>query len=294
MKNFNLSLFFVMLLLIILVSSGGIVEAEDSLFNSNEDAKTDWQKSVVRAKGYGVVGDNIQNKAQAKILAREAAITMAQRHLLEEIKGVNLNATQTIRNAQLESDVIKKKLVGTLRGARIVEEKQPAKGTYLVIMEIKFYGKDGVIKAILPKLEEEAKSSNSNQLQVSNNQMQTASSSQQKLKDYTGIIINTINLDVKPAMAPKIYSANGKVVYSVSTLNTKQVITSGIVDYERSVNAAKANPKVGSNPLIISAQDLRGATKTDLVLSNDTARKVAQVGRNNNIFKKAKIIVVLN
>ena len=293
MKNFNRGLIFVMLLLIILVS-GGIIQAEDSLFNSSQDSKIDWQKSVVRAKGYGVVSDSIQNKAQSKILAREAAITMAQRHLLEKIKGVNLNATQTIKNAQLESDVIKKKLVGTLQGARIIEEKQPAKGTYLVIMEVKFYGKDGVMKAILPKLEEEAQNSDSNSLEANDSQIQTASTEQQRLKDYTGIIINTINIDVEPAMAPKIYNANGQVVYSVNTLNTKQVITSGIVGYERSVNAAKANSRVGSDPLIISAQDVRGTTKTDLVLANDTAKKVAQVGHNNEIFKKAKIIVVLN
>ena len=293
MKNFNRGLIFVMLLLIILVS-GGIIQAEDSLFNSSQDSKIDWQKSVVRAKGYGVVSDSIQNKAQSKILAREAAITMAQRHLLEKIKGVNLNATQTIKNAQLESDVIKKKLVGTLQGARIIEEKQPAKGTYLVIMEVKFYGKDGVMKAILPKLEEEAQNSDSNSLEANDSQIQTTSTEQQRLKDYTGIIINTINIDVEPAMAPKIYNANGQVVYSVNTLNTKQVITSGIVGYERSVNAAKANSRVGSDPLIISAQDVRGTTKTDLVLANDTAKKVAQVGHNNEIFKKAKIIVVLN
>ncbi|MBM7557538.1 LPP20 family lipoprotein [Halanaerobacter jeridensis] len=293
MKNFNLRLFCFSLGLMIIVIGVGVVQAEASLFNSRQDARTDWQKSVVRAKGYGVVGDEIQNKAQAKILAREAAITMAQRHLLEEIKGVNLTATQTIKNAQVESDVIKKKLNATLRGARIVEEKQPAKGTYLVIMEVKFYGRDGVIKAILPKLKEEAENNNSEQLQLNNNQVQTASTSQQE-KDYTGIIINTINVDVEPAIAPNIYSAQGKLIYGISTLNTQEVITSGIVGYERSLNAARANPRVGQNPLVIKAQDVRGSTKSDLVVATAQAKKMLQVGRSNNIFNQSKVIIVLN
>mgnify|MGYP006278135587 CR=1 FL=1 len=308
MKRSRIVQFCLLLSLLVLLSGVVSAEVEDSLFDSQKKSKTDWEKSVVRAKGYGVAADHIKNKAQAKILAREAAITMAQRRLLEVIKGVNINSTQTVKNAQIQSDVIKKRLSGVIKGAMIVEEKQPAKGTYMVVLEVKFYGQDGIMKAILPTVKSETGSAgtgsnSSSELQVNdtspaqdnnNTAEQSKAPTQQNLDNYTGVIINTINVNVKPAMFPKIYSANHKLVYGIDMLNTDGVITNGIVGYNRSLNAAKANPRVGSNPLVINAQGAEGDTKADLVLAAADARKLKRIGAKNNIFKNNKVIIVLN
>lgn len=291
--------------LVILVS-GGVIAAEDALLNSNQKAETDWEKAVVRAKGYGVAGDQIQNEARARILAREAAKTMAQRNLLEQIEGVNLNSTQKISGAQVESDVIKKRISGTLRGARVVEEKEVSQGSYMVVMEVKLYGKNGVMKAVLPTVKEEsaaeeetmdsaAEQGTAEQTNNKGANNETASDSAQELAaDYTGLIINTMNLAVEPAISPKIYNAQGEVIYSVNTLNTDEVITNGIVGYNRSLNAAKANPRIGENPLVINAEDVRGATKADVVLSEANAQKVLRAANSSNIFSETKVIIVLN
>ena len=190
----------------------------------------------------------------------------------------------------------------------IVEEKQPAKGTYMVVLEVKFYGQDGIMKAILPTVKSETGSAgtgsnSSSELQVNdtspaqdnnNTAEQSKAPTQQNLDNYTGVIINTINVNVKPAMFPKIYSANHKLVYGIDMLNTDGVITNGIVGYNRSLNAAKANPRVGSNPLVINAQGAEGDTKADLVLAAADARKLKRIGAKNNIFKNNKVIIVLN
>ncbi|AGB42233.1 hypothetical protein Halha_2359 [Halobacteroides halobius DSM 5150] len=270
--------------------------ANNFLSNQEQKNKIDWEQSVVKATGYGIAPDYINNDAQAKIMAREAAITLAQRHLLETIKGVQVNATQTVKNAQIQSDIVKKRLSGMIKGAKIIQEESPAQGVYKVVMEVKFYGQNGIVKAIFPKLKEEikqAKQSRQFSLNPSNDPGGNNSTTS-VAQDYTGIIINTIGLDVEPALVPKIYSASGNIIYGMSIVNSNGVVTKGIVKYSRSLAGAKVNPRAGNNPLIINAKQIKGSYKTDIVLSNKQANRVKQVGRTNNIFANCKVIIVLN
>lgn len=288
-----------------LVLSGGLQAAaeEDPMFKEKEKATTDWEKSVVRAKGYGVAPDNVSNSAQAKIMAREAAITMAQRRLLETIKGVKINSTQTVENAQVKSDVVKKRVSGVIKGAQIIEEKRPADDVYRVVMEVKFYGKDGVMKAILPKLKEESDQGGSPTQSETDSRDQDFSDQpsdqseegrRQAAEKYTGVVINTMNLEVEPALAPKIYGPKNNLIYGMAKINSEGVVTNGIVGYSRSLAGAKSKSRVGDNPLVINAQKVRGEYTTDLVLTAEDARQVRRLGKQTDIFNKCKVIIVLN
>jgi hypothetical protein len=57
----------------------------------------DWQSLRVTATGLGVAGPNAMNAAHARILAREAAKVVAQRNLLEVVKGEGV-----IKGAQIQ------------------------------------------------------------------------------------------------------------------------------------------------------------------------------------------------
>ncbi|WP_018248072.1 LPP20 family lipoprotein [Orenia marismortui] len=269
------------------VSSGGIFEKE-------EDGYLDWEKSVVRATGFGIAPSYVKNKSQAIIMAREAAITMAQRRLLEIIKGVRIDSEQTVENAQIKSDLIKKKVSGLVKGAQIVEEKKMDNRSYMIVVELQFYGRDGIIKAIFPTLK--------NNLSSANNSDQIISEPQDDVdenyndieleEDYTGVIITTSS-DLSPALSPKIYNEDGRVVYSIDQVKTDEVITNGIVSYSRSLIDAKNNSLIGDNPLIINAQGVRGEYKTDLILSNEDSLLLEKVGRSG-IFSQSKVVIVLN
>ncbi|GAB6099380.1 hypothetical protein JCM16358_12590 [Halanaerocella petrolearia] len=283
-----------LVVLLSLVSLNLPLEAEDSLFNSPQDSKTDWQKSVIKAKGYGVAPSYIKNDGHAKIMAREAAITIAQRHLLERIKKVKIDAQQTVENNQIQSDTIIKRVKGAIQGAYIVKEKKLPDNAYMVVMELKFYGKNGVIKAIFPELEEQKGGNNQSQATMNQSQVNDTQVNIEQGSSYTGIIINTLNLNVKAAMAPKIYNNQDQLIYGRSKVRRSSVVKNGIVGYTRSLADAKVNPRVGDKPLIINALGIKGRYKTDLVLSKADARKVKQIGKINNIFKNSKLIIVLN
>ncbi|WP_462325358.1 LPP20 family lipoprotein [Desulfoplanes sp.] len=79
----------------------------------------DWESMRVRATGFGVAGPNAMNAAHAKILARGAAKVVAQRNLLEVIKGVHIDSETTVKNYMVQDDTIVTRIKGVIKGARI-------------------------------------------------------------------------------------------------------------------------------------------------------------------------------
>jgi len=296
--NERINILLITLMILLVVTQ---VSFAQGLFDEGDNTVTDWEKSVVEATGYGVAPDYITNQAQAKIMAREAAITMAQRRLLETINGVQIDSEQTVKNAQVQSDIINKRVTGIVKGAQIIEEKKVADKVYQVIIQVKFYGKDGIMKAIFPNIGKEStetfNNNDNSSLEFDNdNQSYDNSEKDETLvqSDYTGVIINTLNIDAKPALAPKVYDENGSLVYGMSKIQSDGVITQGIVGYNRSLADAKANARVGKNPLIINAVKVKGRYGTDLVISKKDAKTLEQAGKSNGVFDNCKVVIVLN
>jgi hypothetical protein len=79
----------------------------------------DWQSLQVRATGLGIAGPNAINAAHARILAREAAKVVAQRNLLEVVKGVHIDGETTVKNYMVQDDTIVSRVEGVIKGAQI-------------------------------------------------------------------------------------------------------------------------------------------------------------------------------
>ncbi|WP_051412041.1 LPP20 family lipoprotein [Halonatronum saccharophilum] len=269
---------------------GGIKLPEDindgwskdtNIVEERDEGLYDWERSIIQATGFGISPSFTKNKTQARIMAREAAITAAQRRLIELIDGVQIDSKQTVRNAQIESDIIERRISGLLKGARIVEEKELDEDSYMVVMEVHLYGKEGVIEAVLPILEGDGKSSRPIDNKEPNVKV-----------NYTGVIINGTS-DLKPALAPNIYSSRGELIYGMDTINVDGVVIDGLVSYSRSLADAKNNSRVGNNPLIIDTKGSRGDYNTDLIVSNNDA-KVMKALEREGILSERRVIIVLN
>jgi len=86
----------------------------------------------------GVSHSQTQAKSpeQAKLMARRAAITDAQRNLAEIIYGIRLDAKTTVRNFVTQNDQIKSHLQAVLQGAQVVDARWEPDGTCTVRMEV--------------------------------------------------------------------------------------------------------------------------------------------------------------
>jgi len=104
------------------------------------EAATDWDGGRIRAEGTGVAPMNTVSAAQARALARRAAIADAYRQLAEQIRGVDVDASTTVENMMVTNDTVRTHVSALVRGARIVEEKALRDGAYTVTLEVPVFG----------------------------------------------------------------------------------------------------------------------------------------------------------
>ena len=95
---------------------------------------------TIRAIGLGVAPTNTISKAHEIALAKRAAIVDAYRQLGEKLHGLNITARDTIRDAVIQSSIVRTKLRSLVRGAEIVESVY-SDGLCQVEMEVKIDGR---------------------------------------------------------------------------------------------------------------------------------------------------------
>lgn len=250
-------------------SSSGIVDVIG-------DGKIDWTKEEIRARGIGIAPKFATTPGQITALAREAAIVAAERNLLKVIAGTHITSETTVQNLILESDVIKTKVSGLLKGAVIVEEKPYGTNGYEVIMAVNLFGKSSLSQAIdLPK-----------QFQTIVPEVKLVPAPIPEVKPdpevkpvnppvtvpaagYTGLIIDCRGMNLSRSMCPRILDQTNANIWGSLSVSTEMVNEKGIAGYYKSEKDQAIEERVGKNPLVIKALRTSGGKtfKTDVVLS---------------------------
>ena len=131
-----------MIVAVMLVLPGSIVKASG----------VDWNDAKIRVQGMGIAPARAMNPAQARMMARRAAVADGYRQLAEAVQGVNVDAETTVENMMVTSDVIKTKVNAMIKGARVVAEGVTPDGGYQVTMEVSMFGvSNSVAQAVMPK-----------------------------------------------------------------------------------------------------------------------------------------------
>ncbi|HEX2951768.1 MAG TPA: hypothetical protein VHV83_19710 [Armatimonadota bacterium] len=245
----------------------------------SKDAKIDWTIFQFRATGIGVAPETASG-SRAKALAREAAITVAERNLLKITDGVHITSETQVENLIMTSDVIKTKLEGVLQGAVIVNEKDMDDGSYMVVMAIPMLGKSSLADAVdLPAQVDKATPQD-------DLTMADVTAPKAVKGNVTGLLIDCRGLKVSPAMSPAILAVDDQTIYPREDITPDTLVKKGVVAYFKSVDAAKASGRVGARPLIIKASSIKKDGDdmwytSPIVSQADAARILAEDSRSD-------------
>lgn len=252
----------------------------------SEGSQLDWSKNVIKVTGSGAPPDK-GNMAQKRNMAVRAAKLDAYRQLLEIVNGVHVSSETIVKDFVTESDIIKTKVEGLLKGfEQVGEARYMSDGSVEVDVQIKLFGKGSVASIIMP---EEIK-------KIENDTIPNTKIQPQEIKEeYTGLIIDCKGLGAKPAMSPAIFdSDNGQLYIGNQEIDPDYVINEGIVSYADSIPDAKKIDRAGKNPLIIKASKALGNFKSDIIIKNDDAKKVLGANKITNILSKFKVVMVID
>ena len=252
------------------------------------DAATgaDWGNQAVTATGTGVAPRGAVG-AQARILARRAAIADAQRQLAEAVDGVQVDAETTVEQMAVASDIIRTRISAKLKGAKIISENFASDGAYEVTMQLPMFGSNGFAQEVIqrpaevipfptPKPVEQTSPGSTTTVTVTVN------------GGYTGVVIDCRGFGVNPVMSPVIKDASGVKLYGHQNLDYDMVIRDGMASYARDMSQAT---RAGSNPLVIKAERMEDHNANPVLSVTDGNRMLLE--NNSSGFLNQTHVVFL-
>lgn len=110
---------------------------------------------------------------------------------------------------------------------------------------------------------------------------------------YTGVLIDARDILVNPALFPKIFSDEGKEVYGLSFATAEYVSAQGLVNYTTSFSDAYQSDLLGINPLRITALRSTGQNKTDIIISDASAKMMHSSQHNLGLLEQCRVVILL-
>lgn len=254
-----------------------------------------WDKgseSDIEAWGVGLAPVNMRG-ARGAALARRAAIVDAYRQLAEVVQGVQVDSETTMRELTIESDIVRTKTQALIKGARIIDEKVNADGSYTVRISIPLYGVQSVASVAIPE-------ANKNLLPSEAPQITSGYIPSAELKAtsfaYTGVIVDASGLGLEGTFSPVIYDVNGRAIYGMRNIDKDFAISQGMVEYSSDLQAASANSRAGSNPLVVKAVSVRGGGNSvnpvNVVVSVEDGDKILYANEKSGMLDNKAVVFV--
>ena len=180
-----------------------------------------WTQQYIEAVGQSVIdNERFKNGAQAKLMARRGAVVVAQRNLLEIVKGVQIVGETTVQDMITTSDFIYSRVEGVVKGAKQVGGPQEIDGYIEVRLRMPIYGKESLANTIDEPTLNLAKSKNGYESTTEN--ADNANNVNEKGEGIDGsnpILFNVENSGAfDPAVFPIIVDDAGKVLFDFSKM----------------------------------------------------------------------------
>lgn len=282
--------------------------------------KINWSRGFVTCVGESAEG-------QSSFAAKLSAKVIAQRNLLEVVKGVRIDSEVTIQDGMITSDVIKSRVEGVVRGGQIIDNryddgKKSATATVRLQM-----GKDllaallsdpdklswnETIKmwwdrfSLIPEAHAAAAYTPGEQDTIRKvladlrergdsegsayfeNVLKTMSAN-----NHTGILIDISDLpDFRKAMIVRLVDEDGAEIYPASVVSKETLMKRNTsVGYVFGFEDARLDKRVFDRPLELKATSVYKNKKSNIVLTKAQLERLEML--DPVVLKSAKIILVL-
>jgi hypothetical protein len=264
--------------------------------NVGDSGRVDWTNGVVTVVGIGAPPANAVNAAQARAMTKRAALVMAQRNLLETLKGVRVDSETLVENFIITSDGIRTAVQGIIRGASEMKTQYMSDGSVEVTIGVKLAG--ALAEELLPKpagppqpgLPPAPLAAPS----TSAAPTQPSGAAAPSGPILTGLVVDSRGLRVRPAMVPKVLNEDGREIYGSAFVKREYAIQQGMAGYSKDLAAAQIHPRVTNNPLTVKGLRASGSGKTDVVISNADAATIHSAASNLSFLSNCRVMIVVD
>lgn len=93
-----------------------------------------------RTIAVGIPKASLENKMKRKITSKEAALTMAQRNILNKFRGASITSKAEVSEGETKSLIVTRELKGVISGGQIIKETYDEEDNCEIIYEIRSVG----------------------------------------------------------------------------------------------------------------------------------------------------------
>lgn len=257
------------------------------------EAAVDWGRRVVEVTA-GASADprHAVNAAHLYSMATRAARALAYERLAEAVQGVTLDASATYRDELLRDSRLRTETKALIRGAEVVSEEmmQATDGSpwVEVTLVLPFDGGDGLMRTAVDWSER------TRGAVTEASEATTPEGRSHATTVYTGLIVDLSGLGARPAMMPRISTANGVELYGPDKVTREYLVQQGLAGYAKSLEQARRIARVGNRPLIVRAGAINGENHTDAVVSAADAGKILAADATPGFLGQCRVVFVVN
>lgn len=278
---------------IFFLPTGSLGSDPGALIETYDEGWINWTRGVVMAQGVGAPVQKKTDDAQTRKTAVQAAHQNGWQNLFAAAKRVRITATSTVADLAAKDDAIRFKLEEMARAAEITKQEYLSDGTVAVTLQLSLYG--GFAQMLLPfdiEQIETIKAGTADNQMTSGHALPKGPASQTS-DIYTGLVVDTRGLAVRPVLAPSIVDENGQEVYGPGIVSREFAVQHGVSGYTRDLETAQKAKRVLSTPLTVKALRINGQARTHIVIGNTAAAKLRSSFEHLNFLKECRVVIVI-
>ena len=284
-----------------------MVKKSNPIVTNTTNGQVNWTNQYVEAIGEAAI-DNVRftNPAQAKLMAKRGAVVLAQRNLLEIVKGVNVTAETTVKDMITSSDYVYTRVDGVVKGAEMVGEAIEDNGIMRVKLRMPLYATNGLASAIYDNIPGTGGTTNgtnsaagtasgngqtlaTNINNATNTAANVSNTVSNAVSDAQKLVINLGGKKFDPSLFPVVLDDKGNLL-----LDFKKLYDPTTGTFPQIIQASKElmndfNLKQGVQ-VVNAIQDKLSTGK--IVISNDTVKKINWSKIGNTAATIGKILMM--
>jgi hypothetical protein len=258
------------------------------------DVEINWTDNFIKVKSIGFPSDR-GTIAQKRLFAQRIGKLNAQKKLLDFINNIKISSELVIKDVISEEN-IKNRLANLIRETKDIEINNLPDGSVEINLKVNLFNQSGreINKNILNLNNNESIASIVLSEKIIKSGKKTDLKPLDTKEKYTGLIIDCRDLKINPALLPSIVDEkNNKVYLDIDNFDLNNIINFSSVSYYNSFSEAKKSLRVGENPLVVKPLKVSGEYKTDLVIQNETVKKILGSNLINKFLNENRVIILL-
>ncbi|MDH4263349.1 MAG: hypothetical protein OEV78_09930 [Spirochaetia bacterium] len=111
---------------------------------------------------------------------------------------------------------------------------------------------------------------------------------------YSGVIIDLRGMEINEALAPRIFSQTGQLIYGPEFVMHKIGVQRGIIAYAYDMTDYEVKVRAGDSAYYTVALSTKGVYKTDVVISNQDAGRLMQHAVTLENLQKCRVVFLVD